>query len=239
MIRRQPDKLQSLLLSGDDDGLTARILFCWPEPVPLERPQGVAESHEAETALRWLNGLSLISDGSGGATPGKVTLTDEAAEWFQAWRKEHGGNQPEGAIASWWGKMPGVCLRLALCFEYLWLSSTTRLENFAMSYAAVEAATVMIEQYLKPMAERAYGDAALAKEDKNAAVLAKWIVKNKPQSINTRELYRKIKLPGMDKSEKVKGAIDVLVEAGWLLSSGIHGNGRPKQNYEVNPGVFK
>jgi len=231
----QPDKLQSLLLSGDDDGLTARILFCWPDPVPLERPQRVPESHEAETALRWLNGLSLIPDGSGGLTQGIVTLTDEAADLFQAWRKEHGANQPEGAIASWWGKMPGVCLRLALCFEYLWLSSTTRQENFAVSYAAVEAATVMVEEYLKPMAKRAYGDAALPEEEKNAATLVKWTIKNKVEQVNVRDLYRTIKLPGLDKPVKVKAAIEILLETDWLRPISFNEAGRPKQSYIVNP----
>ena len=233
----QPDKLQSLLLSGDDDGLTARILFSWPDPVPLERPQRLQESHEAETALRWLNGLSLIPDGSGGLTHGLVMLTDEASDIFQAWRKEHGANQPEGAIASWWGKMPGVCLRLALCFEYLWLSSTTRQENFAVSYMAVEVATVMIEQYLKPMAERAYGDAALPKAERNAATLAKWIVESKPERINTRELQRSAGLPSLCRAEVIKEAAEVLVEADWLRYDPTRAGrkaGRQSNDYLVN-----
>jgi len=237
----QPDKLQSLLLSGDDDGLTARILFCWPDPVPLERPERVPESHEAETALRWLNGLSLIPDGSGGLSHGLVTLTDEAADLFQAWRKEHGANQPEGAIASWWGKMPGVCLRLALCFEYLWQSSTTRQENFAVSYAAIEAATVMVQHYLKPMAERAYGDAALSKVERDTVTLAKWIVKIKAERINTRKIQRTANLAGMRKAIEIREAIEVLEEARWLRSDSQRAggdNGRRTGDYEVNPSAL-
>ena len=233
----QPDKLQKLL-EGDDDGLTARILFSWPDPVPMERPQRVAESHKAETALRWLNGLSLIPDNSGGLTHGLVMLTDEASEFFQAWRREHGANQPDGAIASWWGKMPGVCLRLALCFEYLWLSATTRHESFTVSISAIEAATVMIEQYLKPMAERVYGDAAFPKEEKSAATLAKWIIKNRPQTVNVRELYKKTKLAGLSDSKKVKEALAVLEESNWLRPLGFQTNGRPKGDYEINKDVF-
>ncbi|MFC1672654.1 DUF3987 domain-containing protein [Pseudomonadota bacterium] len=233
----QPDKLQSLLLSGDDDGLTARILFCWPAPVPLERPQRVPESHEAETALRWLNGLSLIPDGTGGLSHGVVVLSDEAADLFQAWRKEHGANQPEGAIASWWGKMPGVCLRLALCFEYLWLSSTTRQESFSVSYAAIEAATVMIEQYLKPMAERAYGDAALSKAERDAAALAKWIVKNEPKLINVREIQRMSGIPSLKKVDEVKGAVAVLLDGDWLRADPRRNGttaGKRSGDYRVN-----
>jgi hypothetical protein len=237
----QPDKLQSLLLSGDDDGLTARILFCWPDPVPLERPQRVPESHEAETALRWLNGLSLIPDASGGVTHGLVKLTDEASDFFQAWRKEHGANQPDAAIASWWGKMPGVCLRLALCFEYLSLSSTTRQENFAVGYAAIEAATVMIEDYLKPMAERAYGDAALSKVERNAATLAKWILKNNMGRVNTREIQRKAGLPSLQKAEGIKEAIVPLIEADWLRHNPKRGGetkGKKSNDFQVNSALF-
>jgi len=238
----QPDKLQSLLLSGDDDGLPARFLFCWPDPVPLERPQGLPESHEAETALRWLNGLSLIPDGSGGNTHGFAKLSEEAATFFQTWRKQHAANQPDGSIAGWWGKMPGVCLRLALCFEYLNLSSTTRTENFEVPLIAVEAATVMIEQYLKPMAERAYGDAALSKAERNAATLAKWIVKNKPERINVRELQRSVGLPGLKKAADIKGAIEVFVEAGWLHADPKRegaGAGREKGDWLTHPNLHQ
>lgn len=68
-------------------------------------------------------------------------------------------------MASWWGKMPGVCLRLAVNLEYLWVSTTTRQENLIVSYEAVNSAVAMIEQYLKPMAARAYGDASLSAEE--------------------------------------------------------------------------
>ena len=233
----QPDKLQSLLLKGDDDGLTARILFCWPDPVPLERPQRVPESHEAETALRWLNGLSLIPDGSGGFTHGLVKLTDEASDIFQAWRKEHGANQPEGAIASWWGKMPGVCLRLALCFQYLWLSSTTRQENFAVGYAAVEAATVMIEQYLKPMAEIIYGDCALSQDERNAAALARWILKSGAKEINAREVQRNSGLKELKSSGDVERSTEILEKKGWIKKQThkyFKGSGRPRLDFVVN-----
>lgn len=215
----QPDKLHSLLLSGDDDGLTARFLFCWPDPVPLERPLCIPETHEAEAALRWLNSLSLIPDGVGGLSHALVMLTDEAADSFQAWRKVHGANQPEGAIAGWWGKMPGVCLRLALCFEYLWMSSTTQQESFTVSKAAIEAAMMMIERYLKPMAERAYGDAALPKAERDASVLAKRIIREKLEVVNIREIQRAAGLSGLKKADAIRDAVNVLVRADWLKHS--------------------
>ena len=39
----QPDRLRSLLLRSDNDGLTARFLTFWPAPAPIERPEDVAD----------------------------------------------------------------------------------------------------------------------------------------------------------------------------------------------------
>ena len=36
----QPDRLQSLLMRGDDDGLASRFLMAWPEPQLPTRPTG-------------------------------------------------------------------------------------------------------------------------------------------------------------------------------------------------------
>ena len=40
----QPDKLNSLLLTGDDDGLPARFLLTWPESLPPKRPAATIDS---------------------------------------------------------------------------------------------------------------------------------------------------------------------------------------------------
>jgi Protein of unknown function (DUF3987) len=34
----QPDRLATLVLSGDDDGLAARFIYMWPERIPPQRP---------------------------------------------------------------------------------------------------------------------------------------------------------------------------------------------------------
>ena len=82
----QPDKLASALLKGDDDGLRARFMYFWPDPVPLERPKNVLGSMEALKAFRALHGLEMGNDEHGNARPVIVSLTEEAADFFQAWR---------------------------------------------------------------------------------------------------------------------------------------------------------
>jgi hypothetical protein len=100
-------------------------------------------------------------------------LDDDAANLFADWREKNSDDQSDGPLAGWCGKMPGVCLRLALNLEYLWLATTTRQETFTVTVPAIEAATLMIDQYFKPMAARAYGDASLPQADRNAATLAR------------------------------------------------------------------
>lgn len=212
----QPDKLQRLLLDGDDDGLTARILYIWPNKAPLKRPQDSPDSPQAETALRWLNSLNLVSTDENGTHAAIAKLTEEAATFFQDWRSNHADDQPDGPLAGWWGKMPGLCLRLALCFDYLDRASTSREESFQIETWAIEAATIMIDTYLKPMAVRAYGDASLPQAERNAATLAKKVVKEGWERINTRELQRKEKLPGLKTAVDIKEAIELLIDADWL-----------------------
>jgi len=236
----QPDKLQSLLLKGDDDGLTARLLYIWPDKVPLKRPQDSHDSPEAEQALRWLNSLKLVSTDENGTHPAICKLTEEATNDFQDWRVKHANAQPEGPLAGWWGKMPGVCLRLALCFDYLDRATTSREESYQVGPWAIEAAATLIDQYLKPMAARTYGDASLPQAERNAATLAKKIVKEGWERINTRELQRKVRLPGMKSAPEIREAIGVLIDADWLSPDATREGdtqGRALNNFAINPDI--
>jgi len=117
----QPDRLNSLLLSGDDDGLPARFLMVWPEPLPPQRPTTTINNDMAYVALKRLHGIEMGVGADGQPARVIAALTDEAAEKFQCWRDEHFENQPSsGMFASHYGKLPGVVLRLALVIEFLW-----------------------------------------------------------------------------------------------------------------------
>lgn len=232
----QPDKLASTLLKGDDDGLTARFIYFWPNPVPLERPDDVLDSIDALKAFRGLHGLEMGTDEHGNAVPITISLTEEAANFFQDWRVQHRDNEPEGALLSWWGKMPGVCLRLAITFEGLWNAPDGKgLDQVGKQ--AVEAATVMIDEYLKPMAKRAFGDNALSDHGLNASILAKWLLKYKPVTINTRRLQREARLPGLRDASAIHDAIALLVGADWLRPDNKRQGdtpGRSSNDYIIN-----
>lgn len=239
----QPDRLSDLI-DGPDDGLQARFLWFWPEKVPPRRPTRHADSIAARTALQKLIELPLVAGDDGKPRPFVCPLADDAADVFDDWRREHATAEASGALASAFGKAPGHVLRLALVIEHLWWSAKTSvvLPPSRISKAAVLAAVALVEEYFKPMAERVFGDAALPEGDRLAAVLARWILKERPGVVNARDLRRKARLPGLKEPEKVKLALKVLTEAEWLKPAPQRAGenaGRQREDYTVNPKLWQ
>lgn len=233
----QPDRLSATLLKGADDGLTARFLFVWPDPAPLARPKGIPQGAEARNALKALHGLEMASDAHGNPVPRVVILTDEAAARFEAWWIAQRDGEPEGPLASWWGKLPGICLRLAVTLQGL-RDALEIAPLHQVGGEAVQASISMIDGYFKPMAERAYGDAALSSADRDAAALAKWLQRTKPDRINLRDLQRGGGIPALKDRDALRDAVDVLVEADWLQPAPSRAGGtrgRQKADYIINP----
>lgn len=237
----QPDRLADLLHSPDD-GLQARFLWSWPNKVPPRRPRQSCDTEAALEAFRRLAELPLPLGDDDRPRPFLCPLTDSAAELFDDWRREHSGVQVSGALASAYGKAPGHLLRLALVLEHLWWAGNagyapppSRIER-----RAVSAAAALIEDYFKPMAARVYGDAALPESDRLAAIVARWILSERPQVVNARDLRRKARLPGLREAAKVQLALATLVEADWLRPSFPSGEkGRPREDYEINPKLWE
>jgi len=94
------------------------------------------------------------------------------------------------------------------------------------------------------MAQRVYGDASLPPVERNAAVLARYILKTKMQRLNKRELKRsphKSHLPTMRTAQPMDEAIAYLCDAGWLIDTGSREGGlagRKSGDFLVNPAVF-
>jgi hypothetical protein len=55
----QPDRLASLLIKADDDGMLARLVPVWPEPAPVKRPEVAPDEAFAEEAFARLYGLAM------------------------------------------------------------------------------------------------------------------------------------------------------------------------------------
>jgi len=188
----QPDCLHSVLVDGDEDGLSARFLLVWPEAVPPKRPRVFARQGDLTAAFRRLRELPLPSDQPGSYVA--VPLDDKAADIFQAWRQEDHRAALERAAGRFLGhvgKLPALVLRLALILEFLWWSRRPdRAEPATIGCDAVTAALCLVEDYFLPMAERCYGDAMIPEPERHAAYIARWIRKARPAEINARQLRR-------------------------------------------------
>jgi hypothetical protein len=240
----QPDRLATLLLSGDDDGLASRFLYTWPDPVEPMRPKGTLDGAIVQRVMSRLWELPMATDENGIPCPRIVSLSDEAAGAFQEWRSEHSKEMIGGMIGGHFGKMPGLLLRLSLNLEFLWWASNPELtpEPETVGVKALAYAVFLIEEYFKPMAQRCFGDAALPESERLAATVARWIVKERPDKVNVRNLHKVQRLPGLREPAKAQKAVDELEASGWLIQAPSRDGsnpGRPKSDYSVNPKILE
>ena len=113
----QPDRLNRLILSGDNDGLACRFLYAWPEARAKKRPASKPDLDVLVTAFKRLGLL-------GSAV---LPVSDEGSAAFEAWWTgvhDAATKAATGMLAEAYGKMNGGVLRIALVFEYLaWASA--------------------------------------------------------------------------------------------------------------------
>ncbi len=162
----QPDKLATLLMKGDDDGMAARFLLTWPESVKPSRPRHQPDRQLVERVLRRLHKLEFQGDAESGVLrPVTLAIEPTALNVWQEWREEHHAESKSasGLVASALGKMPGQVLRLALVLELLWWAAGPEgtAEPDQVSARALRTALDLIDNYLKPMSTRVLGEAVL------------------------------------------------------------------------------
>ena len=239
----QPAKVAGLLRDADD-GLLGRIFWFWPDTVPFMKgnvPPGIPWAIEALDHLRRLDLLPATPDEP--AHPILVPLAETLHADMIAFGQEMQARQQEagGLMQSAYGKARGLVLRLSLVLGYLrWVGERPEAPPPAqITPAAFAAAAALVADYLMPMAERVYGDAATNKDDRDGATLARWIVKTKPHEVHVRTMQRKVKLPGLGDAPSIHAAAAVLVEAGWLVPPKIGFGTDRKVSYLVNQRVFE
>lgn len=240
----QPEKLSECLLNVADDGLVARFLWAWPDPIRYKRPRQLADIGRLESLYRRLDGLQSVTDAEGREKPIILMLTDGAAEIFEAWAAENGEAVREAAslYKGFCGKLRGTVLRLALACELMGWADAEGPEPDSIGIDAITAAITFIEDYAKPSALRVFGDAALPEADRNAAQLGRHILKRNLPRINARDVRREYGIATLKTSEKVDEAIESLTDAGWLRAApGRAGAsaGRQSKDFIVNPQVHE
>lgn len=238
----QPEKLSQCLLKSADDGLVARFLWAWPDPIRYQRPTGVADVALLERIYRRLLGLQPARDEEGRAVAIVLMLNDAAGAIFEEWIRDNDAviGEAAGLYKGFLGKLRGMVLRLSLVVELIDWAASDRREPAGIRAETLTAVLGFIEDYAKPSAVRVFGDAALPLSERNAAALARHILKTKAQRINLRDVRRESGIATLKIAADVEAATESLVEAGWLRGIGERAGdtpGKPRKDYLVNPMV--
>jgi Protein of unknown function (DUF3987) len=240
----QPEKLATMLQDADD-GLFSRVMWAWPSPVPFRLGREKPGADWAIEALNRLRELELEAPfvAEGMPRPLMVKMAPEALPLMEAFARDMQAAQQEagGLMRSAFGKARGLTLRLSLVLEMLWWTAQGGMTfpPIILSVKAFLAAAALVAEYFMPMAERVYGDAAATETERNAATLARWIIKTKATEVHVRFLQREARLPGLREAEVIGEAIEALQEADWLgeQESGKPKGKRARNAYPVNPRV--
>ncbi len=239
----QPDRLSSLLLKTDDDGLLARFLPIWLNPAPMLRPQPLQDNDFMFRALRRLWSLKMIEDGEGSSRPFLLPFSEEACKVMDSVRRDVREIEKEatGLMLSFLGKGPGLVARLALVLTLMdWASGEVEKEPRRIEADAVYRAAIFLCGYLWPMAWRAYGAASASPKERAAHRLLGLIRKEGLRGFSTREILR-MNRADLGSSERLEPALSAL-EEGDVIRPAPGGKpaakGRPERRYFVNPAIF-
>jgi Protein of unknown function (DUF3987) len=229
----QPSRLTKLLTDADD-GLLARFLWFWPEPVPFRRPKTAPNLGFAISAFERLSMLEMappaplsskdgherMDNAADPSVPITVPLAEEAALQLEAFARQIQDRQSQSAslMSSALGKARGLVLRLSLVLEYLrWAAE----EGMApapteIGREALSAAIALVSGYFIPMAQRIYGDLASSTDDRAVETLARWIKQTKATEVHVRQIQRHERIQGLTNAIEIHRACRALIRAGWL-----------------------
>src|SRR5260370_4508285 len=215
------------------------MVWVWPEPVPFRLGHQAPRTEWAIRALDRLRELDLHPGNP--PIPIMVPLTAEGRRLIETFAERMQDRQKcaGGLLRAAFGKARGQALRLALVLEMLWWCGEDGASPppICLSPRAFSAAALLIDDYFMAMAEGVYGDFAATTRDRNAARLARWILKTRPKEMHIRRLQREVRLPGLRTAEQIRDAAEVLVAAGWLCPPRPHTGFGPRARpaYLLNP----
>ncbi|MEP3632378.1 MAG: YfjI family protein [Shimia thalassica] len=236
----QPDKLNRLLHNSDDDGLLARFLIVYPEPVAPVRPTVLPDEETLICCFKQLMSLQPNVDENGENQQRIVHFTENAREELQVfretcaiWEKDAGS-----MMKSHIGKLPGLVVRVSLILVLLdWAQGVAEdPDDLQIHKDHVCRAILYVGHHIQQHTQRAYGSDSFTEEEKNAERIARYIWHEELENVSSREIQRK-SWAGLNSSTTVRVALDLLEEAGWLKRAPFSGSGRPPMKFLVNPKV--
>jgi hypothetical protein len=240
-----PDKLRGML-AGTDDGLTARLIYLWPEPLPVGPltdggdTEAAGRRSEVLKAARNLRGLPMGADFHGAPTPIALRLDPGARGLFDEIRQDAMGKarNAHGLAAGWHGKNPGRTLRLALDYELLAWARLGGPEPRHVSADSVARAGAFLD-HCGDMLDRVTGGLALTRAESDAAKIAHHLLKARPRQLNERDLYQAPGFRWARETSRLTAATAVLDRAGWMRRPPAAAKGRPRGDWQVSPHIVK
>jgi hypothetical protein len=238
----QPDRLKTLLIRSDDDGLLARFLPIFPNPAPLRRPRLIADNGLLERTLSRLMALNMLTDEKDVTRPWLVPFSEPARDCLDALRQQARDWEAdaEGLLLSFIGKLPGLTVRLSLVLAMLdWTAGETE-EPVEISAAHFNRASYLISHYALPMARRSYADASATKAERAARNLIGLLKNHRWPRFSSRDVLR-LNKTGLARASELNPALALLEEANAIRAEAgplVTGKGRPSKTYLVNPAIF-
>jgi hypothetical protein len=227
------DKARATLGQADNDGLAARFLYVWPAPRRPTIPKGEPPEAMLGDALMKLADLPWEPP-----EPLLLPFTEAAQAIIQARREAVAEADESGLLGAWMGKMAGAVVRLAVIFQHLaWLADAGEPPK-EIDEKATARADGLLGEYFLPMAVRFFGVDALPASARDARLLAKLILSEKRERLNSRLLARSGPVRNV---ERVKAALADLEAAGWVRRDPFRtgeSSGRRRDDWEVRPDLL-
>lgn len=237
----QPDRLKTLLLKSDDDGLLARFIPIWPEPVPICRPRSDLNESTIIRTFERLHTLRMLTDENDQTRPWLVTYTEPAREQLDMFRRKARAweGEAEGLLLSYVGKLPGIAVRLSLILAFLDWAVSTDEEPYEITTEHFTRAARYVESYALPMAKRAYATASVSKRDRLARKLIQSLRTKGWSRFSSRDVLR-LDIGGLNTVSDLNPVLSALEEGDVIrpvITQMSAKGGRPARLFAINPAI--
>jgi hypothetical protein len=236
-----PDRLREVLADADD-GLTARLVFIWPEPPPITKLSDRGDKDAAQRrkmlldAAHRLRSLAMGADEHSAPAPIALRLDDDARQLFDEIRCDamEKARSAHGLAAGWYGKNPGRALRLALVYELLRWGLHGDVQANTVSADSVARAGAFLD-YAARMLSRVTAGLAIGQAEADAAAIARHLLATLPDRLNERQFYQTAGFAWARDGKRRAAALSTLERFGWIRPLDTAGQGRPRGDWQVSP----
>jgi hypothetical protein len=238
----QPQRLQEIFQAHADDGLSARFLYDWSDSVPLQRVTKGYDKVMLKHIFTRLYKLELHFTEHSTPQAVAVRVDDDALDLLHAYDvpRQVQEKEADGLLTSHIGKLRGYVVRVAGVLAFLdWAVGTDWDEPTSIDIQTVKRAIRLVDGYYLPMARRCFGDMSLPQEQRDTALILKWLAKQRATIFDATLLPRAKNTPLKDRKRR-DNAIDSMLELGIIKERGVTTpkGGRPALLYDIHPDLL-